>query len=119
MLFGLSGGDSWYGARLDFYRNDGRFLIQIDDSGLATLEVGEIGSWKTDTWYRVVVTWDDGSLGGSRGDITMEVYEAGNNTVLDSITTNDTTFTSQDGVGWRFRNSNSSNTTNWDYGRLL
>lgn len=54
-----------------------------------------------DTWYRIEITWDDGSLGGSDNDITAEVYDHGASSLIATVTGNDSTHATNTGIGFR------------------
>jgi len=50
-------------------------------------------------WFRNVITWDDGTLGGSNNDITYEMFDTSGSS-LGSITANDNEHASKSGIGF-------------------
>jgi len=91
-------------VRFGLEDDDNHYLVQIGDDfarlrkrvagSLTTLE-GEFGfGWPAGTWCRLEITWDDGTLGGVDGDISLDVYSGatGSNdgTLVGSLSANDT-----------------------------
>ena len=78
---------------------DSLLLFRYDNGSAAFLESVNVYT-SADTWYKIVITWDDGTLGGSDNDITVGVEEA-SGSALDSLSVNDGTYPNQTGVGLR------------------
>lgn len=99
---------SWYrfGAQdnansyfVDVDSNNSEFRIAKEVSGTTTeLAANTSLTIPGDDMVEVKVTWDDGTLGGSDGDITARLRNVATDTVLDTLTTNDTESTLQDNV---------------------
>lgn len=89
------------------------YALNIRESGGANLRLIEWSSGSSnilgtanptladDTWYRVEITWDDGSLGGVDNDITIDVYDHNASTLLATLTGNDATHAAKTGIGFR------------------
>jgi hypothetical protein len=107
--------------------SDNEYLIQVWAAGdgvniyerendSITSRAGFDTAINSGEWYEVKVTWDDGTLGGNAGDITVELFDSGG-TSLGSATANagdfSQTYTSG-GVTWR-----ASDETFFDYMRIV
>jgi hypothetical protein len=64
------------------------------------------------TEYVVEITWDDGTLGGSDNDISVEVFDDSGTSLAGPITANDSTFSTEGGIGF---GSNGNSTANFYY----
>ena len=96
IYFGLQDIDNTYFIQLRPY--DDFLNLSVKDAGVTTelAQATDIGLARGN-WYQVHFTWDDGSFGGTAGDITVTVEDE-TGTQVASITANDTTYT-QGGVG--------------------
>lgn len=54
-----------------------------------------------DIWYRLEIVWDDGTLGGADNDLTVDVYEHATDTLIATVTGNDSTHATNTGIGFR------------------
>lgn len=62
-------------------------------------------------WYRLEITWDDGTLGGADNDMTVDVYEHGTNTLIATVTGNNSVHAANTGIGFRSQEAG----WYWDY----
>lgn len=86
---------NFYEARLDF---EGGFFggAAITSEGNTT-DFPSYSNYSSDTWYEVVIEWDDGStFGGNAGDMQMFLYDAGGTELVSNTPFNDTKY---DGTG--------------------
>lgn len=115
-LFGASDSNNCYliDPKFDL---DNDFGLDVISSGTPTeLDLDYVSNnYKPDTWYRIRVVWDDGTLGGSDNDITATIYESGDSTPLASVTANDSTHSSNDGIGFEARTAATGENVFWDY----
>jgi len=85
-----------YQARVDINNDD----ILLYDQGDGTILAADYSPGvSADTWYRIEVVWDDGSLGGSDNDITMRVFDDSGTQQGDTLSANDSTHANEDGIG--------------------
>lgn len=96
MFFGFGMAATGYGndykVQIDW--NDDDLFLQKDGgtgAGVLANHPGPVG-YAPNQWYCVEIVWDDGTLGGSYGDITVSIYEDNPDgaQVGSSITANDT-----------------------------
>lgn len=103
-----------------------RYYVQINVDGGST-SIWEDGAddriavdfstdYDANTHYSVEITWDDGTLGGSAGDLTVVVTDEDAGTEVTTISANDTTY-SDGGIEWEFANG-SGETWNVDDARI-
>lgn len=91
-------GDNEYYVRHNIETNE-IVILRSDAGSNATLNSAATGlSPSADTWIRNEITWDDGTLGGSDGDITYLIENTGTGNTA-SVTTNNTLYSSG-GVGF-------------------
>lgn len=87
LSFGREDSSNEYYAWVDYRRNDVK--LRSRSGGGAPSDVFTIdGALSANTWMRHKVIWDDGTLGGSNNDITIEVYQMGSDTLQGSSTAN-------------------------------
>lgn len=99
--FGASGTSTQYNVFCAFDNQpSGSLKLQVQDGGAPTQLDGVSMAWSADTWYRIEITWDDGTLGGADNDITADVYQMGSSTIEASVSANDSTHSGKDGVGF-------------------
>lgn len=115
VLFGVGGGGNRYLA--EYRPGDTNFeLSKVVDGTLTTIAIDSSVSYSLDTWGTITITWDDGSLGGSDNDITLEYDEGGS--TISTISANDSAHATNEGIGFEFT-SGRSNATFWaDWYRL-
>ena len=91
---------------------DDTFRIRTD-ANVDVCQTGNLGL-STDTWYKVIVQWDDGStFGGSAGDFDLFVENA-SGTQIGSASGNDTSYTGGN-IGYRNTNSSTSDSMYVDH----
>jgi hypothetical protein len=104
--YGLADGDNHYEIRVS---DGGPFDILLFENGSFSSTVADTSNYPSlsaDTWYRIELTWDDGTLGGSDNDHTVTLFEDATDTQLGGTPSgNDGTLASADGIGWRHRNA--------------
>jgi len=100
IAFGMTDSGDYYAADIQW---DAFFALRVlkrENSSTVDLANNSAYDLKIDQWYEVVITWDDGTLGGSDNDITISIREGvGGNEVLSS-TVNDSTFANVSGIGF-------------------
>lgn len=89
------------------------YAVDVRESGGANIRLLEWSSGSSNildtsdptladaTWYRLEITWDDGSLGGADNDITVNVYEHDTDTNIATVSANDATHATNTGIGFR------------------
>lgn len=89
-------GEYWY-VELDWDNDSVDLIRNADDTKRyddASISLG------AGTWYELVITRDDGSLGGPEGGIHVDIRNYDTNTSLATLFTIATDFASQEGIGW-------------------
>jgi hypothetical protein len=90
-----------YSVHLDVNNND--INIQKDNNNLITASPTLDG----DRGYTIKITWDDGSRGGSQGDILYDIWYTDTWDKITGISTNDTDYT-DGGFGITYHKTNKS-----------
>lgn len=116
---GYTGAIFGAGSDADFYSVnivwdlDGVLVYKKDGGSFTNLQQESwlSGIGDTDRWYELRVTRDDGSLGGSDDDITVEVRDPAADSTLWSHTFNDATHADEVGVGMHTNRFGSGATT--------
>lgn len=85
--FGVQDGDNFYELRC---RGGNNTQLYERDADSNSWLAGGLLEYESNAWNRIDVTWDDGTLGGSDGDITVEGYDSSGN-AIGSISGNSTT----------------------------
>ncbi|MFD1515119.1 hypothetical protein [Halomarina rubra] len=117
IYIGREGPDEGYYGLLEFHNDVGQ-LTRADGDGTfnnlqgstATSEAFSVG-----TTYEISYTWDDGTLGGSDGDLTFEVKNDDTDTVVLTLTGNDSTWDGNAGFRVYFWGDMSNNPLVWDW----
>lgn len=107
--FGVQDSNNYYQVRVS-PANDA-FNVAKVVSGSTTVLTSSSPSYSTGAWYEIKVAWADND------DIDATLFDSGG-TQLSSLSTNDSTFSSETGIGM-FVNSGSSTTGWWDYWRIV
>jgi len=100
-LFGVEDEQNSYWATLQWNRFYGAKIEVQDSSGSTTLANNSNHDLNASTWYELEVTWDDGTLGGSDNDITLNVSEGIDGPTVMTLSVNDSTHAGNSGVGVR------------------
>ena len=85
-----------YEARVSI---DGNNIVLRDRADSTTLAADYGPGVSADTWYRIEVVWDDGTLGGADNDLTMRVFDASGTQQGSTLSANDSTHATEDGIG--------------------
>lgn len=88
--------NSYYAAEVDYGSGELRILDR-DGGGTLNELASTTLSPSTDTTGTVRIVWDDGTLGGADNDITVSYSEGGSE--LDSLSVNDSSHATNEGVG--------------------
>lgn len=88
-----------YALSLTDWSGENVRLIEYTDGSSNILDTAN-PSVSDATWYRLEITWDDGSLGGSDNDITVDVYDD-TDTNIATVSANDSTHATNSGIGFR------------------
>jgi hypothetical protein len=97
VLFGLGSGlNDCYEAKVNV--RDDRLTLRDRTDGVDLATDGSPGL-SADTWYRIELVWDDGTLGGSDNDITMRVFDDGGTQQGSTLSATDSTNATKDGIG--------------------
>lgn len=116
--FGLSDSDNYYAFRINWEQNDNIWLRKNDGGSDSTLhQVDTSEQFSANEWYRAEFTWDDGNLGGSDNDITVEFYNSSEDKI-GTVMDNDSTHSGNSGIGM-WANSTTSDNMYWDGADLL
>jgi hypothetical protein len=111
LYFGLeTGTDETYEVEFDL-DNSTFSLNSVVGGSRSTLVSATSVPYATGTWYAGRVTWDDGTLGGSDNDITVELVEdpTGSATVLETLgPVSNSDHATGDGVGLNAANYNAN-----------
>lgn len=89
--------------------NNSYYVVADSDSGVVAIAKETSGTTATLTenttvtitgedWHEAAITWDDGTLGGSNGDITYTLTNLDTATEVDTLSANDTTSALQTNV---------------------
>jgi hypothetical protein len=98
VLFGVGGAYDYYFAEVDWLEDRIRLGERVSGS-LSHFATDATFTPSVDTTATVRITWDDGTLGGSDNDITMQYFEGGTQVGSD-LTTNDPSHATNDGIGF-------------------
>lgn len=115
--FGASGVDDHYNVEFNAYNGDIILRKEVTGttSGLSRLDNVGID---TGFWYEVKITWDDGTLGGSDNDITVEISDFSDGSSIGTIgPVNDSSHATNEGIGF-MANDNFSTHIWYDYYHL-
>jgi hypothetical protein len=93
--FGLSSDDECYAVTFD----SSGVVLEDYTGGSATTLASASESWAVNQWYEIRVTRDDGTLGGSDNDIDVDIREGAGGTSVATLSANDSTHASSEGVG--------------------
>lgn len=113
VMFGVQSSNTYYQVRAG-YDSVGLQLYRWDSGSSNWLAGNSTSVHSINEWNYFDVTWDDGTLGGSQGDITVDGYDSADNAVV-SISANDTNYASG-GIGYEANvDTNNSGTLYTDY----
>lgn len=91
------------GYRIELSTSSGSLdLERIDGDSPTDINTTTISSVNSNRWNYADITWDDGSLGGSNGEHTVEFFDATDDSSYGSISGVDTTYSGAgyDGMGF-------------------
>lgn len=112
--FGLTDGSNNYRLELEFDQDDIDLVSEVAGSTSLISSSASV-TYSLDKWYRVEVTWDDGTLGGADNDISIELIDPADDSVLQSTSTNNSDHASATGIGWGCGSSAGSRESLYDY----
>lgn len=117
MLFGAADGSNMYRARLKL--SGGYMWLEEQSSGSSSdlAEGGVDWAFSENTYYKLEVTWDDGSINGTDNEITMTVYDQ-DGTDPQSISAVDNTHAGNTGWGVAYAIGATSKRVYYDEGRI-
>lgn len=99
--------------------NDGNLEIWRDiGSGYERIASSFDANYPENTKIRTEVVWDDGTLGGSQGDITVTLIDTSDGSQIDTLSANDTNHTSG-GMGFNSNIADSNFRNSFDYWRIV
>jgi hypothetical protein len=116
LRFAVQDSGSFYRVELRF--NSGDFTLTKLDSFSATTLATDSQAYSTGQWYTVQITRDDGTLGGSDNDITAELLDGIDGTSVNTLSANDSTFATEDGIGFRVQKPNANGQFYFDHYHL-
>ncbi|AUV81245.1 hypothetical protein C2R22_05870 [Salinigranum rubrum] len=112
--FGAADNANSYYVRLDFSTGDVGLNKEVTGS---TSTIANTSITVSDgEWYEYEIIWDDGTLGGSVGDLTLTVTRVSDATELTTLTSNDTdaALESNEGIGFVGQQFASGEAVTWD-----
>lgn len=114
-FIGFGGGDWDNSYYLQCNPNDLLRLRKHVNGSQSTLDGNYGFGWKTNTWYRIEIQWLDDN---GNSDITADVYDTTDSSLVGSVSSTDSASTLQDNQGIVFNKSGSDNSY-IDYWRLI
>lgn len=111
IYFSFADSSNWWRIELRFDADS--LDLTLNDGNTASEEGSVTATFPFQTWLEVQITRDDGSWGGTANDITIVVTDTSDGTEVASLTTNNSTHQSNDGLGHRVQQID--NPTNADY----
>ena len=104
-----------YFIRFDTQNSD--ISVERESSGSTTELDAAAVTWTAGVWYEVAITYDDGTLGGADGDISVTLTEDpdGSATQAATLSANDLEHDANSGIGFLQQSYGSGNYTYFDY----
>lgn len=99
VYFAVKDTDNWFCIQYNRDASDNIFKIYRTVDGNLTKPAKVNTTYAADQWMEVVITRDDGTLGGSDNDIVTELTPRSGGTTT-TLSINDSTFADQDGIGF-------------------
>lgn len=97
-LFGLIDNSNAFQVQVGWHNDT--FGISSRGGGSLSESTTASSALSSNTWHRIEVTWDDGTLGGSDNDITAELFEEDSETALASVSGNESEYADETGIGY-------------------
>jgi hypothetical protein len=99
-LFGVADANNYYQVELKF-STDELSLDSVSSGSSSNLAYnGSLSALPDGSWVKIKLTWDDGTLGGSDNDITVDIIDPSDGSTYGSVSANNSDHASQTGVGW-------------------
>lgn len=105
--------DTHYELRVD--HKFGNLIINETSGGTVNKLQEKNIDTDPDTWYRVRIEWDDGTLGGSDNDIRVFLVDGTTEEVVATLDVNDSTHATSSGIGFKAKNQDEGATLFFDY----
>lgn len=114
--WGLQGPNDHYRFEID-WGNTNLYLTRLSGGSETHLDFDSTMTVNANSWYRLTVTWDDGTLGNTIGTITCRLEDLGSG-YSDTLSGRDTTWASG-GIGFRKDSYDTNKHHYWDYVNIV